>query len=284
MNKIIASVGGLVFFLASCQKDISNEKNGAGGVRGPNTEELLSTLKTDYGNAQIEVEFLYDAQNRLVRENQMIIAPGTASRESHRILVRNASGIVVKASYASIGVADSIIYTVNYNSVAGRYISSVSKSALNNSNYYDSAVYSYDASGKINEVDEYLTPPSPGIIPIPDQRSFYTFDASGNITYVKTVSLNYQTGVEEVRGEYFLTYDSSINPLVLPIGEAQIFGDDAKVSPNNAIKMVYKDILGSGVASSTVDVSFTYTAKNKPSTSSIIQSNGISYSNTYTYK
>lgn len=283
MNKIIVTISGLIFFMASCQKEISNEVNGSGGVRGPNSEELLSTFKTDYGNAQIEVEFFYDVQNRLVRENQIISSPGTAPRESHRILVRNADGIVVKASYARIGITDSIIYTVNYNTVTRRYISSVSKSAINN-NYYDSAVYIYNATGKIDEVDEYVTPPSAGVTPVPDQRSFYTFDASGNITYVKTVSFNFQSGLEELRGEYFITYDNSINPLILPFGEAQIFGDDSKVSPNNAIKMEYKDILGSGAANSIVDVSFTYTAKNKPSTSSIIQSNGIGYTNTYTYK
>lgn len=284
MNKIIVTISGLIFFIASCEKEISNEKNGTGGVGGPNSEELLSTFKTVIGSTQIEVEYFYDSQNRLVRENQMIISPGTAPRESHRILVRNADGIVVKASYASIGVADSVIYTVNYNAATSRYISSVSKSAINSSNYYDSAVYIYNASGKIDEVDEYITPPSAGNTQVPEQKSFYTFDAAGNITYVKTLSMNFQSGLEELRGEYFITYDNSINPLILPIGEAQIFGDDSKVSPNNAIKMEYKDILGSGAASSIVDVSFTYTAKNKPAYSSVLQSNGISYNNTYTYK
>lgn len=277
-------ITGLIFFLVSCQKEISNEDKGSGGVSGLSSVGLLSKINSDYGNgAQQELEYFYDSKNRLVRENQIWTAPGSSIREAHIILVRNADGIITKASYSYKGAPDSLIITPVYNTATKKYTSSVSRGAVSNLGY-DSLIYIYNALGQIAELDEYIASPSGGATPVLGGKSFYSHDAAGNIKYTKFVYYNYFSGVEEVNGEVYYTYDASINPLVLNFTEAVIVGDATLTSPNNVIKMDYRDIASAGTNNMSYDVTYKYTIKNKPATSSITQSNGNLSTNTYTYK
>jgi len=288
MNKIILPAIGLLFFLASCQKEVSVDLGGSsgngGGGGGATNGDLLSKITAAGASENYTVEYTYDASKRVIR----IVYTGTSSGQNignDTRVVRNAAGIITQTIEKNAGVPDSSITIVNYNAASGRYESKIMEITTQGFSAIDSSVFVYDGTGKIVQVDEYLSNPGIGLDPFLAAKTVYTYDAAGNNVTFKILSADPLGGPDEVLAETTIGYDTKVNPLILSAGEAVILGDPSMASPNNPTKYDYTDVANAGASSFLLDFTYTYNTKNKPATSSYTQTPGGGVTNnTYTYK
>lgn len=288
MNKIIIPAIGLLFFLASCQKEVSVDLGGSGGNGGggggATNGDLLSKITAVGASENYTVEYTYDASKRVIR----IVYTGTSSGQNignDTRVVRNAAGIITQTIEKNAGVPDSSITIVNYNAASGRYESKIMEITTQGFSAIDSSVFVYDGTGKIVQVDEYLSNPGIGLDPFLAAKTVYTYDAAGNNVTFKILSADPLGGPDEVLAETTIGYDTKVNPLILSAGEAVILGDPSMASPNNPTKYDYTDVANAGASSFLLDFTYTYNTKNKPATSSYTQTPGGGVTNnTYTYK
>lgn len=288
MNKIIIPAIGLLFFLASCQKEVSVDLGGSGGNGGggggSTNGDLLSKITSTGGSDNYSVEYTYDASKRVIK----ILYVGTSAGQNignETRVVRNAAGIITQTIEKNAGIPDSSITIVNYNTASGRYIYKIMEITTQGFTAIDSSVFVYDGAGRITQVDEYLSNPGIGLDPFLAAKTVYTYDAAGNNISYKILSEDPLGGPDEVLVESTISYDTKVNPLILSAGEAVILGDPSLASPNNPLKYDYKDIVNSGAASFLLDFTYTYNSKNKPATSSFTETPGGGVTNnTYTYK
>jgi len=288
MNKIIIPAIGLLFFLASCQKEVSVDLGGSsgngGGGGGATNGDLLSKITAAGASENYTVEYTYDASKRVIR----IVYTGTSSGQNignDTRVVRNAAGIITQTIEKNAGVPDSSITIVNYNAASGRYESKIMEITTQGFSAIDSSVFVYDGTGKIVQVDEYLSNPGIGLDPFLAAKTVYTYDAAGNNVTFKILSADPLGGPDEVLAETTIGYDTKVNPLILSAGEAVILGDPSMASPNNPTKYDYTDVANAGASSFLLDFTYTYNTKNKPATSSYTQTPGGGVTNnTYTYK
>lgn len=284
MKKSIIPAIGLIFFLASCQKEVSVDLGGTGGGGGTSNGDLLAKISSTSGSDSYTVDYTYDAAKRVIR----IVYTGTSGGQnigSDTRVVRNASGIITQTIEKNAGVADSTITTVNYNAASGRYTSKVMEVQTQGFAATDSSVFVYDGAGRIIQVDDYLSNPGIGLDPFIALKTTYTYDVAGNDIGFKILQVDPLGGPDQVLAEYNIAYDTKVNPLILSAGEAIILGDPTMSSPNNPIKFDFKDVVNSGASSFVFDFTYTYNSKNKPATSSYTQNPGGQVTNnTYTYK
>jgi hypothetical protein len=268
MNRLFISV--LLFTIlvfVSCQKEIDW---GLGGSNNPSL--LLVKIKSKTGTDTTQLDYYYDAGKRLIREKTTGISGGT-NLDNELIIKRNSSGIIittVQKAAALIGAGiDSIETRFNYDGGTSKYTSSVFLLSIPGFAVTDSAVYSYDGSGRITSDAHYLQVsglPIP-IPPVLSLKNYYIYSASGsNMDSVKQDASTTPGGPLTPVSSQAYTFDSKTNPLIIT-NEAVLLGRTGFFNANNPSKTVVTNTV-SPANNFTMDYTYKYNIVNKPDSSS----------------
>ena len=288
MKKIFSIIAtSTVLLLTSCSKEKSIDSSdpdapGSGGGGGGNTAtgQLVKTV-IQLGPTDSTVNyFSYDGQSRFSRQwlggTQNVMNDNGETR-----VVRNSAGniqfIILKETPGS--TTDSSVYTVYYNSGAGRYSSKVLKEQLNGVMYKDSVVYSYNASGQIIEELYWVSVDNS---PYEEwSKTLFTY-TNGNLTEYRGFFMDYNTNAYVQLSHIAIEYDAKQSPLVLG-AEGIVLEQLNFVSPNNVTKATVTD-LEEPSNNEVVTYAYVYNDKNKPATANItFQSLGLPIPITFYY-
>lgn len=257
---------GFLFFLTlsfiSCQKEIDW---GLGG--GSTANQLLVKISSKTGTDSTITNYSYDARKRLIRETVNGVFAGT-SLDNELVIYRNASGIIsrtVQKSSAFIATGmDSVVTRYNYNPATSQYTSGVFSLTIAGFTITDSAVYSYDAGGKIANDIHYL---ATGFLPpIQSFKNQYTYTANGLnlMSIVQLASLTPGGPLSPLSTQTF-NFDNKINPLIIK-NEGVLLARTGLYNANNASKFALLNIVDPTV-NFTTDYTFKYNTANKPDSS-----------------
>ncbi len=255
-----------VLFFVSCQKEIDW---GLGG--GNTTSQLLVKLKSQTGTDTTQLEYYYDANKRIIREKTTGISGGI-SIDNDLLIYRNSSGIITstvqKAAALIAAGIDSVVTRYNYSTASSKYTSSVFDLGIPGFTVTDSAVYTYDAYGRITTDEHYL---QIGGLPIPIPsvlalKDIYTYSASGsNLTVVSQDAATTPGGPLSPVSSQTFTFDSKTNPLII-LNEAVLLVRTGFYNANNATKSVVANTIDP-TQDFTMDYTYKYNSVNKPDSS-----------------
>ncbi|MFZ9386936.1 MAG: hypothetical protein ACO25B_03570 [Chitinophagaceae bacterium] len=253
-------------FVVSCQKEID------WGLGGGSASTRLVSIQSKSGPADsTRVDYSYDASGRLIREKTTGVAAGN-SADNDLLIYRNTAGIITRtvqksAALIQVGV-DSLVTRYNYNSGTSRYTSSIFSTTVMGFTIMDSAVYTYDANGRISKDEHYLQ--TTGLpIPLPPilaLRNNYTYSANG--AELKGISQEAPSTpggpLAPVSAQAF-TYDMKVNPLVI-LQEAILLNRPGLFSAGNMTNTIVTNTI-SPANSFTLDNTYIYNSQNKPDSS-----------------
>lgn len=263
MRKISTGILFLVTLIfISCQKEIDW---GLGG--GSTADQLLVKISSKTGTDSTVISYSYDTQKRLVRETVIGVSAGT-SLDNDLVINRNTSGVITKTiqkspAFVASGI-DSVVTRFNYNPANSQYTSGIFSITIAGFTITDSAVYSYDAGGKIANDIHYL---ATGILPpIQSLKNQYIYSPNGLnlISIVQLASLTLGGPLSPLTMQTF-TYDSKVNPVNIK-NEAMILARTGLYNANNASKLVLDNTVDATL-NFTMDYTFKYNAANKPDSS-----------------
>lgn len=250
-------------FFISCQKEID------WGLGGGNTaSQLLVRIKSQTGSDTTQLDYYYNAGKRITREKTTGVAGGM-SIDNDLLINRNSSGIITstvqKAAALIAAGIDSIETRYNYNGGTSRYTSSVFLLPIPGFAVTDSAVYTYDASGRISSDAHYLQ--ISGLpIPLPPFLSLkdnYTYSASGsNLESVQQDAATTPGGPLSPVASQAYIFDSKTNPLII-LNEAVLLGRTGFYNANNALKATVTNTV-SPSNDFTMDYTYKYNTVGKP--------------------
>jgi len=255
-----------VVFL-SCQKEIDWGTGGGGTV----VTTTLVQIKSKTGTDTTQTDYTYDASGRLIQEKTTGTAAGL-DLGTELLIKRNSSGIITstvqKAAALILTGIDSIETRFNYNTGTSRYTSSVFRLTIPGFTVLDSAVYSYDAGGRITSDAHYLQ--TTGLpIPLPPilaLRNNYTYSSSGaNLVGILQEAIAALGGPLSPVSTQAFTYDNKVNPLVI-LNEAIITSRTGLYNANNATKTSLANTIDP-TQDFTMDYTYTYNTNNKPDSS-----------------
>lgn len=267
MNRLF--FGALLFSIlifVSCQKEID------WGLGGGNTvSQILVRVKSQTGTDTSQLDYYYDANKRIIRELTNGIGGGQ-NLNNDLIITRNASGIITKtvqkaASLLAAGI-DSVITMYNYSTATSKYTSSVFQLGIPGFTVMDSAVYTYDVSGKISKDEHYLQ--VSGLpIPVPPvliARNIYSYSADGrNLLGVATdAAIPPATTLSPATAQTY-TVDTKFNPLII-LNEAVLLNRVGLFNANNSAKAVVTNTIDP-TQDFTMDYTYKYNSANKPDSS-----------------
>lgn len=257
---VIVTLAMLV--ISSCQKEIDW---GASGSLSAN--QILVKISSKTGTDSTIVSYTYNSQRKLIKESTTGISGGTVV-DNELIINRNTSGVIlntVQKSPALIAAGiDSVITTYRYNSTTSIYTSSVFNLQLGGFNVADSAVYVYDAIGKITSEDHYLK--SGFLPPFLALRNQYTYSPDGQdiIGVAQLAATTPGSPLVPVGGQTY-SYDSKINPLITK-NEAIVLARVGLYNAHNSLKTVVTNTV-SPSSNFTIDFTYKYNSVNKPDSS-----------------
>lgn len=266
MKKVSAAFSFLVLILfVSCQKEID------WGLGGGVANQALYRIKSTTGTDTTQIDYTYDAAKRLIREKTTGIAGGQ-NLDNDFIINRNSSGIITTtvqkaAVLIAIGI-DSVVTRYNYNTGTSKYTSSVFDLAIPGLAVTDSAVYVYDASGRITSDSHYL---AIGGLPIPlppilALKNSYTYSASGsNLTLQSQDAATTPGGPLSPVSSQTYTFDAKTNPLII-LNEGVLLARTGLYNSNNPSKAVVANVVDP-TQDFTMDYTYKYNSANKPDSS-----------------
>jgi len=264
-NKFVFLFSLLVIVFVSCQKEID------WGLGNGSTAQKLIRIKSKTGTDTTQIDYSYDAAKRIIREKTTGIAGGT-NLDNELIINRNSSGIITTsvqkaAALVAVGI-DSVVTRYNYNTGTSRYTSSVFALAIPGIAVNDSAVYVYDAGGRIISDAHYL---QIGGLPIPlpallSLKNNYIYSASGaNLENIQQEAISTPGGPLSPVSSQNFTFDTKINPLII-LNEAILLARTGLYNTNNATKTVLSNTI-SPASNFTMDYTYKYNSSNKPDSS-----------------
>ena len=250
--------------LGSCQKEIDW---GTGDT--PTTTRQLIRIKSKSGTTDsAQVDYSYDGSGRLILENTIGVTGGV-STDNQFFIRRNAAGVITSTVQKSPALVmagiDSIETKIYYNSTTSRYTAAVVAIGIPGFSVLDSAVFSYDGSGRISKDDHYtvvtgLPIPLPPLLSL---RNTYTYSADGKnllgqtteaaippATTLSPVSLQTQT------------MDTKQNPLVL-LQEAIVIARTGWFSANNPLQSSLANTVDP-TQDFALDIRYVYNSSNLP--------------------
>ena len=246
-NSVLLFCAALVL-LVSCQKEpdfnISGGGtggNGGGGNGGGTVGDLLVRAVSKTGADSVVITYGYDAAKRLILEKIVGISQGVNVGNDQQI-IRNASGIITKmiqkSAFLQQAGLDSIITVVYYDAVASRYTSRVQEINFMGFSSKDSAVFIYDAGGKITGEDSYQSDPLSSTYSL-TFKTVYAYATNGNFNLTfKQYDLS--NGSTDLVATVTYTYDTKVNPLHLN-NEAFVIGKPESISANNILMAQYSN-------------------------------------------
>jgi hypothetical protein len=256
-----------ILFFVSCQKEIDW---GFGG-NGKPVSQLLVKIKSQTGTDTTQVDYTYDAGKKLIREKTTGMSAGT-NLDNDLVINRNTSGIITttvqKAAVLVVAGVDSIVTTFNYSAVTSKYTSSVFLLNVPGLLVTDSAVYSYDAAGRISGDAHYLQVnglPIP-VPPVLGLKNYYIYSASGsNMDSVKQDASTTPGGPLSPVSSQAYNFDTKTNPLII-LNEAVLLGRTGLYNANNTTRSSVANILAPA-NDFTMDYTYKYNTANKPDSS-----------------
>jgi len=190
-------------------------------------------------------------------------------------IYRSATGIIertvqVSAELVTAGI-DSIVTRYNYSAATSRYTSSVFSITLMANTVTDSAVYTYDASGRITKDEHYLQ--ASILPPMLALRNEYTYTASGlNLSSIKQFAAQTIGGPLTQITEQTITVDSKKSPLVLK-QEAILLIRPNLYNAQNAVQTALTNTLDP-TQNFSLNLTYVYNSANKPDSSFSARSPG----------
>lgn len=256
----------MTIIFVSCQKEID------WGTGGAAVNQQLYRIKSKTGTTDsTQIDYFYDANKRLVRELTSGVAGGQ-DLNNDLVILRNSSGIITKtvqkaAALLAAGI-DSVVTVYNYNTTSSRYTSSVFQIGIPGFAVSDSAVYTYDASGKISKDEHYFAIiglPFP-LPPTLTARNTYTYSADGKnlLTVTSDAAIPPATTLSPATAQTY-TVDAKANPLII-LNEAVLLSRVGLFNANNATKAVVTNTINP-TQNFTMDYTFRYNSANKPDSS-----------------
>jgi hypothetical protein len=176
---------------------------------------------------------------------------------------------------------DSVVTVYHYS--GGKYTSAVFSLTIFSLTVKDSAVYTYDGSGKVTRDEHHqVITGFPSIIGL---RNDYTYTGAGNLTMLKQSAFDPTTMALEPVSQLDYVYDNKTNPLVLKDkSEAIVILRSTSISSNNVLSSTFND-LTDPTNNFTIANVFTYNSSGKPLTAVSTQNPGATVSNvTYYYQ
>ncbi|MFM7672075.1 MAG: hypothetical protein ACKO6Q_05720 [Bacteroidota bacterium] len=261
-------------FVVACQKEID------WGTGGSATNQLLVKTISKTGSTDSTVTtFTYNAQRKLIREISAVTTAGNTV-QTEFILNRNASGVIVSSVLKSPDLAaagiDSILTRYNYNGT--QYTSGVFSLNVMGLSFTDSAIYTYDANGRIIS-DQHLLKSSllPLPIPIPVLKNIYTYSADGKNLLKQEQSAPSTIGgpLSPVSSQTY-THDAKVNPLIL-LNEAIILSRTDWFNANNVLTNQFASATDP-TQNFTIDNTYRYNTANKPDSLFSIQAGQLTTS------
>ena len=266
MKRLLFFLSVIGMVLISFQKEIDWGTNGGTTVAGE-----LYKINSHTGTDSTVIEYFFDAAKRVVQEKTTGVSAGQSLNNSLTIS-RNASGVISKTvqkadALVAAGI-DSIVTRYNYSTVNSKYTSSVFDLAIPGFAVTDSAVYTYDAGGKIISDAHYL---SIGGLPIPLPpvlvlKNNYTYSASGsNLEKLQRDASTTPGGPLSPVSSQTYTFDSKINPLII-LNEGILLARTGLFNANNPLKTVVTNTV-SPANDFTTDYIYKYNSLGKPDSS-----------------
>lgn len=270
MKKSFAIIVILTAFLMySCQKEIDWGTSG-NLVAGQKLVKVISKTGTDSSI----VTYSYDNQNRLIKEVTIGISGGT-SLDNSLTINRNASGIILNTVQKSVALSgagiDSILTNYYYNSTNSIYTASAFSISTMGFTVTDSALYTYDPTGKITSDIHYL---KTGILPpIQVLKNQYTYSPNGiNLIGSDQLAPSTPGGPLSPVSTQTFSFDLKINPLIIK-NEGILLVRPNLFSANNIAKLVLNST-ASPAANFTQDYVYIYNSSNKPDSSYVTRTPG----------
>ncbi len=263
--KIIFAATFLLIAVVACQKEID-----WGTGNGPDLR-LVSIKSKTGATDSTQVDYSYDASGRLVREKTTGFAGGV-SVDNDLVIKRNAQGVITytvqKSSALLLLGIDSIETRFNYNTGTFQYISSVFSTTIAGFTVLDSAVYTYDAGGRISSDAHYLQ--TTGLpIPLPPmlalKNNYYYSPNSAKLDSVIQEAVTAPGGPLTPAAAQKYTYDTKVNPLIIR-QEAILLNRAGLFSANNPTRTVVTNSIAPG-NDFTLDNVYIYNSRNKPDSS-----------------
>lgn len=240
----------LALVFVSCQKEIDWGTNAV-------TSQQLKMIRSMTGSDSTVITYSYDAQGRLVGETTVGVS-GAQTLDMTFVVKRNASGIItttIQKSPALLAAGiDSLLTRYDYNSTTSRYLCSVFTISFGIFTVKDSAVYTYDGSGRIVSDLHWLVS---GIIPaFEGLKNQYTYSPNGlNLSKADQLAAANPGDPLSIVATQTYTFDAKTGPLILK-NEAILLGRLGFYNANNASKL---DLVS--VADPTQNFSMAYTYK-----------------------
>jgi hypothetical protein len=249
----------LVF--VSCQKEIDwGTSNGSGGGK-------LIKLRSMTGSDSTVVTYIYDANGRYGGEDLVGVSNGTTLDQTYRVN-RNASGIitstVLKSPAFVLAGIDSIVTIYYYNTATSHYTAGAFTMSVGGFSFTDSAVYTYDGSGRIASAAHWFVS---GIIPTYEGlENQYTYSGDGlNLVTVNQLAATNPGDPLTSEAQTTNTFDAKTNPLMFK-NEGVLLDRFGYYNANNGTKAVYSNT-ADPTQDFTYDITYKYNSAGTPDSS-----------------
>jgi len=262
MRYLLISFTALIAVIfISCQKEIDWGLGGGGGG------ERLVKFHSQTGTDSTVVTYAYDGNGRIIKETTVGIGQGQTIDMTLDIN-RNGSGIITttvqkSAILQSQGI-DSVVTRYNYNTGNSRYTSKAFDLTIAGFSVTDSAIFTYDGSGRITEETHWLV--SGFIPPFLALKNKYTYSANGsNMTSLELLGATNPGDPLTTFATQTFTFDAKTDAMILK-NEAIVLGRTGYYNQNNPTKLEFVDATDPA-NNFTQDFTYKYTASGKPDSS-----------------
>ena len=264
MRKWLFLIPVFTIVVVSCQKEIDW---GLGNSIDSNKMLVKISSKTGASDSTI-IEYSYDANKRIIREKTSGSAGGQDLTNDF-VINRNASGIITttvqKAAALIAAGVDSVVTRYNYSTASSRYTSSIFELTISGFTVTDSAVFSYDANGKITGDAHYLVIVGIPFPPFIALKNTYTYTGANLVSVAQDATTAPPPAPLSPFSMQAYTMDTKKNPLIIG-NEAIVLTRTGLFNANNPTKVVFTDLTGGG-ADFTMDYTYKYNSSNKPDSS-----------------
>ncbi len=257
--KAIGIIGLLTLSIVACQKEID---------WGSNTgNQLLVKIHSTTGSDSTIIMYAYDGFRRLIGETTVGVSAGITLDQTF-VINRDASGIIIstiqKSALLLAAGVDSIKTRYYYNNGTQHYTAAAFDISIMGFGVTDSAVYTYDANGRINSDHHYIV--TGFVPPLEIASNQYTYSANGmNVTITNLQATTFPGNpLTDISNQTF-SFDTKSAPLILK-NEAIILNRASLYNANNATKNVFVDAMDP-TNNYTLDLTYKYNLAGKPDSS-----------------